>query len=98
MKITQIAAKPQLTKLVIDDAAILERYGEAVEFWTWDRQPLDVFMTVANAGADQQNTIIEVIHKLILDEHGNQVVRDGVTIPGDILILAIEKITAMLGK
>ena len=44
MKLSQLAAKPQLIKLSIDDEATVKEHGEAIEFWTWDRQPLDTFM------------------------------------------------------
>ena len=45
MKISQIASKPQLIKLVIEDPEIIKEYGnEPIEFWTYDRQPLETFM------------------------------------------------------
>jgi hypothetical protein len=42
MKLEKLASKPQLIKLIIDDAEIIEEFGEPLEFWTWDRQPIDV--------------------------------------------------------
>jgi hypothetical protein len=98
MKLNQLAAKPQLIKLTLDDAATIERHGEAIEFYTWDRQPLDVFMKLANITQNDSSEIINVVKDLILDEQGQQIIRDGVTIPTDVLVNVIAKITETLGK
>lgn len=44
MKLSQLAAKPQLVKVVLDDQDTLEQFGEALEFYTWDRQPMEVLL------------------------------------------------------
>lgn len=98
MKISQLASKPQLVKLVLDDSSIVERHGETIEFWTWDRQPLDIFMKLANSNAADQGSIIGIVKSLILDEDGREVIADGATIPTDILIAAIDRIVRLLGK
>lgn len=98
MKISQLASKPQLIKLVLDEPALIERHGEAIEFWTWDRQPLDVFMKIANVNVADQSSIIGIVKTLILDEDGKEVITEGVTIPTDVLISAIDNIVRLLGK
>lgn len=98
MKISQLASKPQLVKLVLDSEEIVSRHGESIEFWTWDRQPLDVFMKLANANVTDQGSVIGIVKSLILDEEGREVIADGNTIPTDILIAAIDRIVRLLGK
>ena len=98
MKINQLAAKPQLIKITLDAKEILEKHGEAVEFWTWDRQPLDVFMKLANLQSGEAGEIINVVKNLILDEQGKPVITGDVVLPTDILVAAIGEITTMLGK
>lgn len=98
MKINQIASKPQLIKLTLDDEATITELGEHLEFWTWDRQPLDTFMQLASIRNDNPKEVIEVVRSLILDETGTQVVKDDIMLPTQILIRIIQKIVETLGK
>ena len=43
MKLAELAAEPKLIPITLDDADIVEKYGEPLEFWIWDRQPIDSF-------------------------------------------------------
>lgn len=98
MKLNQLAAKPQLIQLTLDDEDIMKEYGEPLEFWTWDRQPLDVFMKLANTTQQDAATMIDVVRQLILDENGKKIIQDDAVLPTTILIKAISKIVDMLGK
>jgi len=98
MKLSQLAAKPQLIKLTLDDAEIVKEYGEAVEFWTWDRQPLEVFMKLANVKDGDVGNIIDSVRTLILDEKGKQIIIGEEMLPTNLLLAAIAKITETLGK
>jgi hypothetical protein len=99
MKLSQLAAKPQLIKLEINDADTVKEFGEPIEFWTWDRQPLETFMKLANQG-DNQNAggMIDVVRTLILDENGKEVIKGDVMLPSTVLIRVISKIVETLGK
>lgn len=98
MKINQIAAKPQLIKLEIDDKEIVEEFGEPIEFWTWDRQPLETFMKLASARQDQPEKIIDIVRTLILDEAGKEVITKEVMLPTSVLLRVINKVVDTLGK
>lgn len=98
MKINQLAAKPQLIKLSIDDTDTIRDFGEVVEFWTWDRQPLDTFMKLANADQGNMSNMIDIVRTLILTEEGQQVITDDNMLPSQILVKAISKIVELLGK
>lgn len=98
IKINQIASKPQLIKLVLDDEATIKELGEELEFWTWDRQPLDKFMKLASARQDSPTEIIEVVKSLILDEEGKEVIQGDVMLPTQILVRIIQKVVETLGK
>lgn len=98
MKINQIASKPQLIKVVLDDADTVKELGEELEFWTWDRQPLDVFMKLASIKHDNPKEIIEVVKNLILDEDGKVVIQGDNMLPTQILIRIIQKVVETLGK
>ena len=48
MKLSEITKKPQLIEVLIDDEETVKEFGEALTFHTWDRQPMDVFIKLAN--------------------------------------------------
>ena len=98
MKLSQLAAKPQLIKLTLDDEAIVKEFGEPVDFWTWDRQPLEVFMKLANVKEGDIGNIIDSVRTLILDEKGKQIIIGEEMLPTNLLLAAIAKITETLGK
>ena len=98
MKINQIASKPQLIKVVLDDEATIKELGEELEFWTWDRQPLDKFMKLASVKQDNPGEIIDVVRDLILDENGKIVIAGEIMLPTQILVRCIQKVTEALGK
>jgi len=98
MHLNQIASKPQLISLVIDDEDVVKEYGEPLEFHTWDRQPLDVFLKLANNTENDATGMIDIVRTLILDPEGKEIIKDGITIPTTILLKVITKITELLGK
>jgi hypothetical protein len=98
IKINQIASKPQLIKVVLDDEQTKEELGDELEFWTWDRQPLDKFMKLASIKQDNPEEIINVVKELILDEDANIVIKDDIMLPTQILIRVIQKVVEVLGK
>jgi hypothetical protein len=98
MKLSQLAAKPQLIKLVLEDEDTVKDFGEAVEFWTWDRQPLDTFMKLANSNSENVGSMIEVVREMILDEAGRPIIAKDNMLPSTLLIKAIAKIVETLGK
>jgi hypothetical protein len=98
MKLTDLAATPQLIKIVLDDEEILAQYNEPIEFWTWDRQPIEVFLRLAEIAGKEASKVITVVKDLMLDEHGNPVIKEGQTIPGNILFKAVNKLVDALGK
>lgn len=98
MKLTQLTAKPQLVLVTIDDEATINEFKEPLEFYTWDRQPLDVFMKLANIEKDSTSGIIDIVRTLILDENGKEVLNKDNTLPTHVLMKAITKVTELLGK
>jgi hypothetical protein len=98
MKLSQLSAKPQLIDVTIDDEATLAEYGEPVVFFTWDRQPMEVFMKMAALDQTNVGTILDVVKTLILDEKGKEILTDDNMLPTDLLMKAVGKVTDLLGK
>ena len=98
MKLTQLAAKPQLIKILLDDEEIIQEYKEPIEFWIWDRQPMSNFVKFANLKEDDIGTMMSTIQDLVLDEQGNTVLSDDTTIPIPVLTKVIQRVVETLGK
>ena len=98
MKLSQLTAKPQLILIELVDEEIIKEFGEAITFHTWDRQPMDVFMKLANASGSDTGGIISVVRTLILDDKGKEILKDDAMLPTHVLMKAIAKVTELLGK
>ena len=98
LKLTQLASKPQLIKVTIDKKEIVESYGDELEFWILDRQPIDQFIKMATTGADNYSEMIKMVNDLILDEDGNKAIKEGEALPNDVMIVVINTVVERLGK
>lgn len=99
MKLNELAKEPKLTKIIIDDATLVEKYGEAIEFWVWDRVDMSTFVKLANLEGEQNIAdVVEAMKTLILDEKGNPIINDKNILPNDVMIKAVEKTVVALGN
>jgi len=98
MKLSQLAAKPQLIKLTLDDAEVIKEFGEPLEFCTWDRQPLDIFMKLASVSGGEPTAMFDVVRTLILDDNGKQIITKEQMLPSNILLKVVGKVVETLGK
>lgn len=98
MKLSELTSKPKLVELNIDDEATVKEYGEPIVFYSYDRQPMDVFIRLANINDKNTGELIDVVKKLILDEKGKQLLDDNNMLPTVLLMKAIAKVVEQLGK
>ena len=98
MKLSELATKPQLTEVIIDDKDIVEKYGESLQFFVQDRLPIETYTKLASVKQDDPSQIYEVIKDLILNEDGSPVMSEGHILPLDVMNAAIFKVTENLGK
>lgn len=98
MKLQDLASKPQLVKLTLDDDAIIARYGEALEFYVLDKLPIDTYTKLASMNTNDAGSMYLMVKDLILDDTGKPVIHGEYTLPMDIMNAAIIKVTDNLGK
>lgn len=98
MKIKQLSAKPKLVPIVIDSEDIVKEFGESIEFFTWDRQPLDMFLKLAGANSNDYGEMVKVLKTMILDEDGKEVIDGEFMLPTRVLVAAMSKLTDQLGN
>lgn len=98
MKLEALAKKPQLVLFKLEDADLVEEYGEAIEFWSWDRQPIDVFMKLASLDMKNSAAIIDAVQSLVLDEAGKPILSKESTLPTKVMMRVITRLVEELGK
>ena len=98
MKLTQLAAKPQLIKIILDDEEVIAEYKEPIEFWIYDRQPMSNFIKFANLKEGEVESLMSAVKDIVLDEEGIQILQDELTIPIPVLSKVISKVVETLGK
>jgi len=98
MNLKDLAAKPQLTKITLDDADIVSTYGEPLDFYTWDRQPMELFLKVASGDKTDLSQMVNVLKDMVLDSEGNPVIADGYVLPSKVLMATFTKLVETLGK
>tara|TARA_R110000787_G_scaffold128205_1_gene239901 strand:+ start:111 stop:407 length:297 start_codon:yes stop_codon:yes gene_type:complete len=98
MKLTELAAKPQLKEIIIEDTDIVEVYGDSLSFFVMDRLPIETYTKLASVKTEDPSEMYNIIKDLILDEDGMPVMADGNVLPMDVMTAAVLKVTETLGK
>ena len=100
MQLKALASKPELIKIEIDDESVVETYGETLEFYVWDRQPIEKFIKFAGKQItpEMMPDLVSLCEEMILDEEGNKVLVDGVILPNTVMALCLSKTLEQLGK
>jgi len=98
MKLSELAKKPQLVEITIDKEELVEKYGDALTFYMYDRQSLDVFSKLANATQDNVGEYMNILTDIILKEDGEPVMADEHVLPIDVMTEAMSLIGQKLGK
>lgn len=98
MKLSELARKPQLTQVTINDADIVEQYGEPLEFWTWDRQPMEIFVKMAAIDTSNYSTVVGAVRELILDESGKPLLTGDLVLPTPVMMRVLAVVVERLGK
>jgi len=98
MKLTDLAKAPELIKITIDSEDIVQQYGEPLDFYTFDRQPMDTFLKFAAGDRNDFTQMAQVLKEMIMDEQGQPVIKDGVMLPSKVMVAAFTKLVEQLGK
>lgn len=103
MKLQDLAKAPNLLKLTLDDDAIIEKYGEPLDFFIKDVQPVELMIELSKIATDKKKAsdvaeYLPLIRPLLLNEDGSPVITDTVMLPPDVILYAITKTLVQLGK
>jgi hypothetical protein len=98
MKLNALVAQPQLIKCVLDDEDTVKEFNEPLEWWIWDRQPIDIFLKFATESSNSSEQIVRLLKEMVLDEEGKPMLMGDATLPTKILMKVMAKMTETLGK
>jgi hypothetical protein len=98
MDLSKIAKEPKLVKISLEDAETIKQYGEPLEFYTWDRTPIDKFFKLASLDNTSHSSLLNAVKDLILDAEGKPIITEKNTLPNDVLIKVITAVVQGLGK
>lgn len=98
MKLSELAKKPQLQKITINNEALVEKYGDELDFFVFDRQPLDIFTKLADVQEDNVGEYINILKDIIRNEDGEPVMTEELSLPIDVMTEAMKLIGEHLGK
>ena len=98
MNLSQLASKPQLQKIILDDEATVKEYGEAIEFWVYDRQDMDTYMKMATLKDNDFGQITGLVKDMILDDKGAPILDGERQLPVALMIKVVERVVQNLGN
>jgi hypothetical protein len=98
MKLSQLAAKPQLIKLTLADEDTVEKYGEPIEFYVQDRQNMETYLKLSQLDPKDIAGIANTVVPLILNEDGSQMIDPQGVLPIDVLVKTVEAVVISLGN
>jgi hypothetical protein len=99
MNISNFATKPQLQEIVLDDADLVESYGEPIKFWMLDFVGINTYFDFyKNQSNNEGEQLMGVLRKIILNSEGNPAIADDEILPIDITLNVIVKVNEQLGK
>lgn len=99
MDISNLAKKPQIVDLTIDDADIVEKYGEAITFYMIDEMGIDTYFSFYRLQQGQQaEQLNQLLRKIILKSDGTPALSEDQVLPVDLTLAVLVKINEFLGK
>jgi hypothetical protein len=99
MNIKKFASVPKLTEVKLDDAELVERYGEEITFYTHDIVTMTTYFDFFSARSENDFSQLSKIMKgLILNEEGKPALEENEDLPIDIAAAAMTKLGEILGK
>ncbi len=99
MKLSELSKKPELIKLTIDKKDLVEKYGETLDFYMYDRQPLHVYSRIAKSSQSEDiGDYLIMLMDVMLNADGTTVMDEESLLPLDLMTEAMTLIAQHLGK
>ena len=96
--ITELAREPKLIRVEIDTPEIQEEFGDTVVFWMRDFVDITTYFDFYRNQTENGEDLQLIIRRLVLDEQGQQAIRDNQQLPATLALAVITKLNEHLGK
>jgi hypothetical protein len=99
MNITQLAKRPELFEIVVDDEDIVKTYGEAITFHMYDHVDINTYFDFYRVQQEQDGRQLNaLLKKIIVDKDGKPCIGDDDMLPIDVTLAVLVKVNESLGK
>lgn len=99
MLLETLLKEPQLIEIKLDKPDLVERYGDAITFYIYDRQDMDTYMQLARLSGDGNLTeVAEVTKAIVRNKKGELILQGEATLPPDLMMAVIEEAVKNLGN
>lgn len=98
MNLKELAAKPKLVKITLDAEELITKYGDEIEFYIYDRLPIDQYIKIATSTQDNFGDIVHWVNTIILNDQGEPCIKEGETLPADVMLATVNAVVERLGK
>lgn len=99
MDISQLAKKPQLVKLILNEEELVKTYGEEITFWMYDVVDINTYFDFYKNQSEQDGErLMQVLRRIIMNEQGKPAITEDSVLPVDITLAVLIKINEHLGK
>jgi hypothetical protein len=99
MDISKLSKKPELVKITIDDADIVEMFGEPIDFWLSDGMGISTYFNFYKLQEQQDDVLLNnLLRQVVLKEDGTPSIGADETLPVSVVLAILVKISNFLGK
>ena len=99
MNLEQLLSEPQLIEIKITKPEIVEKHGEEISFYIYDRQDMETYMQLAKlSGEGGMTEVTDIVTKLIRNKKGDLILNGKATLPPDIMMAVVEEAIKNLGN
>lgn len=99
MDISKLSKKPELVKMTIDDADIVEMFGEPIDFWISDGMGISTYFGFYKLQEQQNDEQLNaLLRKVVLKEDGSPSIGPDETLPVPIVMAILVRVSNFLGK
>jgi hypothetical protein len=99
MNLESLLSEPQLVEIKITKPEIVEKHGEEIVFYIYDRQDMETYMQLSKlSGEGGLAEVSEVTKKLVRNKKGELILTGKSQLPPDIMMAVIEMAVTKLGE
>jgi hypothetical protein len=98
MDLRAAAKKPKLEKITLDSEYVIKAYGEPLDFYMWDRQPMPTYIHLSTIDQSDTKAMLDAIQSMVLDATGKPMLGPDDQLEPNVMIDMINAVVAQLGN